>query len=483
MTEQIVVVGAGGAGLAAAVAAVDAGASVILLERNTSLGGTFHFSGGTYATGNSRVTDAAGTGDSADKHFADVIEISRGTVNRDLVRAIVDGSGPTLDWLMQNGLQLTSDTPVALSDRRPGAVPRTYMAKGGGSAFIIVLEAMLQWHILAGRVTLVRGGRMKGLLAADGRVKGIVTEAPGSGGEECTYEGPVVLATGGYGGSQEMVARINPGFENAVTMCPAHADGSGLAAALELGAVLVNDDAPRLYPGAIPGKSGGWRVPARSFLVRLAPGPEKVSMPGSIWVTSRGERVLNEDTSDVLAIEHLFSSMPDKTVHVLFDHAARLGMAQCPVRAWDWDKLESTGRLADDRRIGVGSDLRALAAKAGIEADALDRTVDRWNQALARGQDEVFGRVVGASIERPPFYLISTKGCFMGTSAGIAVDAECRVLNSQGDPIAGLYAVGEIQGGAQYMGKGGIVSGFGDVAPLALGRRVGERLGRAAIGR
>lgn len=479
---DIIVGGAGGAGLAAAVAAARAGARVLVVERNRVPGGTFYVSGGTYAAANSRLTRLAGIDDSPEQHLAEAMAIGHGQANPDLLHTIVWNAGPTLDWLLDLGLELVYPKPVSFSRSSPSATPRTYLARGGGKGFVNALSRALDAEIVRGKVRLELGTRLTAIVREpDGTTAGIEAEGPDK--KRAIYQAPfVVLAGGGYGGSRAMVERHHPGFEKAVSMCPPHADGSTIVAAAAAGAALVNLDAVRLYPGALGSQNDAWRCATRKYLVRLAPGVERVSVAGAIWVNVEGRRVVDEDTESSEAVERALADASDKTLYVIFDATGRAATEKCPVRAWDWPRFEETAWAGAHRQVAAATTVAQLARRVGIDPDRLIATLARWNGYVKQGADPEFGRDARHSIETPPYYAIAAKGCFMGTMGGVRVNGRGQVIGMNGETIAGLYAIGDTVGAGQYMGRGGIASGMGDTAALTLGKFVGEQLARTVAG-
>lgn len=468
---DLLIIGGGGAGLTCAFAAAQAGKRATIIEKASQIGGTYWISGGSFAASNSRLTVAAGIDDNPDKHIADAVRIGRGTNDGAVLSVLVNKAGPTLDWLLDMGLELVNSTPRIPREHEPYTIARTYDAKGGGKGFLDVLMPAIQREVSRGLVDIMLETNCTALLrGADGRVNGVRVQTT-DGGERELRARAIVLAGGGYGANREMVRRFNPGFENAVSFCPDHSDGSLISIAEAAGVQLTRMESLRAYPLGLPQLDDSWKGKFGGFVVR---GRLAVAH-GGFWVNSSGKRFINEETPSPDPIEEAITQLPDKAIYVLFDAKGRRGLEACPIPAWDWSAFDRAASSQDNRQVVMGSTLGELASRGGLNAAALAETAKRWNSQVALGQDADFGRRTIAPLDTAPFYAIVTKGALLLTMGGVRVNGQCQVLDTQNRIIPGLYAAGEVIGDGQFMGDG-LVSGLGNTACLVFGKMLGESL-------
>jgi len=221
-TWDLVVVGAGTAGIPAAIAAVEHGGRVLLLDAAEVWGGTLHVATGWLSAAGTRVQREQGILDSPDDHFDDVMRISKGSADQTLVRLAVDNAAPAFDWLMDNGFNLLPGHPVQGEKHGGYRVPRYYCGSNKAHSILAVLDRKLRESIASGRLEIKLSTEVTSLLtepepgsdAAETplqRVVGVVAidkTQPGSAPQ--TYRSrAVVLSTGGYNADPEKFAEFS----------------------------------------------------------------------------------------------------------------------------------------------------------------------------------------------------------------------------------------------------------------------------------
>ncbi|GIW07931.1 MAG: flavocytochrome c [Dehalococcoidia bacterium] len=454
---RIVVVGAGNAGIPAAIVAAELGADVTLVEKTDRIGGMLWVSSATVSAAGTRMQRAKGIEDSPEKHAEDALHIGRGRNDPALVRLATTYAAETVDWLEALGAPYSADSPVFAGEHELYSVPRSYRCNG--IEYIKVLQPELERH--RDRIDLRLNTRVVDLLEKDGRVAGVRLEHAG----EVTDlpADAVILATGGYAANRELLARFHGADKRVVTACLDHATGDGLVMAEKAGAALVNMDVLILMPGGVedprrPGFTLSW-----SILTRLrAPGRS-----GDVWVNREGRRFMREDEPSPDARERAIMAQPGTEMVAIFDEPMRQGLAP--------DIAEATrhwleGGAGFEPVIISAPTIAELATKLGLDPQTLEATIARYNSAVAEGRDAEFHREsLPKAVDTPPFHAVRAYGVTLGTNGGVKVDDRLRVVRGDGTPIEGLYAAGEILGKAQLMGDG-VASGFAAGPAFTFGR-------------
>jgi fumarate reductase flavoprotein subunit len=461
---DVAIVGAGSAGLPAAYFAARRGGKVLLLDADRQIGGTMQISSGQMSAAGTKLQAQKGILDSADEHYADIIRISRGTVNPALVRVAVDHAAETFDWLMENGLDVLPEHPVLGQAHEPYTKPRYAWGARMGRSIIAVIAPLLQAEIERGRIDLRLEHEVTTLLQ-DGRgaVIGVEARDP-SGRRTAFFARNTLLACGGYMG--------NPAMFEAMVGVPQFYNGAnpmnrGIAHR------LVEDVGGFLRGGELYLSNFGNVLDSETYPAGLAARINHfpaVRPPWEIYVNVHGQRFVREDMPSVDAREQSLRAQPGLRYWAIFD--ARIferappflsGMTQEDVRA-----------AFNTRPFFSRADtLAGLAERAGIDAAGLHSTVALYNYGVDTGNDLLGRQHLPAKIETPPFYAIRAQGTSISSTAGVAVDSRLRVIKRDGTPIPSLFAAGEILGTAQTMGQS-VCGGMNVTPALTFGKLLGE---------
>ena len=424
---DVLVIGAGLAGFCASLAALSAGASVTLLEKQEEVGGSTVLSGGAMAFAGTAEQAAAGISDSPERLREDLLRVGERRNDPALVDAYVAAQAATHAWLREQGVRFTS---VQLGGGQ--SVPRSNRVDT--RQMIGALRARAEADP---RVRLRTGLGARRLLVEEGRVVG----AGLADGSRAAARHGVVLATGGFSRDEALLALFAPAQRNALRIGGRGNVGDGLRMAWALGAGLAD-------VGYIRG----------TFGTHPAAGPEQLAIihpiyKGAIAVNRQGRRFVDESVSYKI-IGDACLRQPEALAFQIFDHAVMdlsvPGVATSDMRAG-----------LEDGRVIQAPSLEALAERAGIDAAGLLATVARYNADVARGRDSEFGRETVAGgygalrpIATAPFYAFPSTSVVLATYGGLTVDPAMRVTDVFGAPIPGLYAAGEVTGGlhgAAYM--------------------------------
>jgi fumarate reductase flavoprotein subunit len=468
---DLLVVGAGTAGLPAAIEAARAGLRVTVLEQAEQVGGTLWRSWAQLSAGGTQLQRARGIDDNPDLHFADVMRISRNTADPTLVRLAVDHAPATVDWLMSAGFDMDPAAPAILYFHEPYELPRTYWGRRGGMSVLEVLVPRFERACEDGAVTLLLGTTMTALRTDGGnRVAGVTVSDP-DGTRTDLDAAHVLLTSGGYSGNAELFPKLTGGAPLVGPGAPT-STGTGLLAALELGARTRGGDLfLPTYGGVLLPESPSRTVPLDDY-AQLTP---QSRQPWEIHVNARGERFVAEDADSVDVRENALLDQPDLTFWVVYDDAVR---QKAPALLPTWAEEDLADAFGTHPSFTTADTLAELAARAGIDPAGLASTVEEYNAAVESGRDR-FGRThLPLPIERAPFYAVRNHGSTLKSPAGLVVDEHLRVLGPAG-AFENLYAAGEVLGGSTLSGKS-FVSGMSVTPALSFGRLLGRRIAGAA---
>jgi len=463
---DLIVVGAGTAGLPAAIFSAQRGARVLLVDAAARVGGTLLIATGQMSAAGTRVQREKGIEDTPQLHYDDVMRISNNTADPTLVRLAVENAPVTFDWLMDNGFDMLPDHPVAGRAHEPYSERRYYWGAAFGLSILAVLERALQPGLDKNLIKISLETRVTELARdPSGAVIGVVTKDKHGGVGQ--YRGRnVLLACGGYASNPSLFQELCGHADYGDTSYEfAQGDGIGLGTRAggylrgrenylcNFGAILVNDDFPA-------------RVSAR-FISH----PQQRA-PWEIYVNANGQRFIQEDIPSVDAREHALLQQPDLRYWIVFDQTI-LDTAPVGVRGWTREDL----RIAFDRHpmFFQGATVEALAERCGLPAVALQDTLRTYNQGVAAGDDLLGRKHLPSPIANGPFYAIRVQGYSTTSSVGVAVDEQLRVIRKDGVAIPNLYAAGELLGAGQLMGQA-FCGGMMITPAVTFGRLLGQRI-------
>jgi fumarate reductase flavoprotein subunit len=464
---DVLVVGAGTAGIPAAVFASRSSAKVLLVEAGERVGGTLYVSSGHMSAAGTRLQKDRGIRDDAQAHYDDVMRISRRTANPELLQLATAHAGDTIDWLMAEGFEMAPECPVIAYSHEPYRAARTYWGRNKGLSILKVLQRILDAAVQQGLA-----------LQLQTRVEALQPAAAGDhwevrlssqGATRIVQARQVVLATGGHGANPALFSELTGGHP-LLSPAPANADGSGLVLARQLGGVVRNRDIYLPTVAGVPAEPGGhWLDWARKS--NLTP---QHRQPWEIYVTLSGQRFIAEDDPSPDARERSVKQQPGLAFWVVFDQAI---LEQAPPLFIDTPAGELLERFGTHPAYQRAESLDALAQACGMSATHLKETVAQYNAAVAQGSDPLRRKHLPAPIATPHFYAIRHQGVTLRCWAGLGVDTSLRVVDAQGKPLVGLYALGEILGGAALSGDS-FASGMSVTPALTFGRLLGQSLAR-----
>lgn len=433
---DVVIIGAGGAGLSAAVEAADNGAKVIVLEKQGIIGGNTNYSTGGINASETSVQRGLGINDTNQLFYDDTMKGGHGLNFPNLVKSLVEHSAGTIDWLISLGADLSDVGLMGGS-----SVKRTHRPKGGaaiGSHLMKVLkEASAKRNI-----DIRTSNKVTGLIADNGKVTGVTVEQK----DGTTYNvkaKATIIATGGFGANIEMVTSYQPKLKGFSTLNHKGATGDAFAWVTKLGSDLIQMEQIQIHPTA---------EATNHILIT-----EAVRGNGAILVNQQGARFINEmDTRDVVSAAIL--AQEGAKAYLIFDQGVRKSLAS--IETYANQGLLKTGNTIDE-----------LARSIACPSSALQATLSKYNEYQTTGTDKDFGRSatqMTAAITTPPFYAVAVTPAIHHTMGGLHVDEGMHVLRADGSAIQGLYAAGEVTGGVH----GGNRLGGNGVADIVVNGKI-----------
>lgn len=461
-TADVVVIGGGGSGLAAAIEAASIGRSVILIEKAAQLGGSTAWSVGSITATNTPHQLRRGILDSPQEHFEDLQKFNKGVGlpdNEKLSRLLVDNVPETVRWLMSMGVEFSG--PM---NELPHRKPRMHVVLPNSRAYIFHLARRAR----ALGVDIRTSVRASSFIMSEGRVVGVRCETP-NGEQEIRARGGVVLCSGDYSGSPDKRERYLGAHMASVAPINIYNTGDGHDMVEEVGGKVLNRELylagirfqapPRKWMHNLPPNRlltrfmrvmletfpGAIRPFIMSFLTTILVPSGKILQSGAMLVNRNGERFGDELDSPGPRI----AQQPGQVAYIVFD-------AKLAAKFSGWPNYVSTApgfayaSVADYRRnrkdiFHEADSIAGLARRIGVPADALARTVSDYNASLGQGPGDRMTADQGPYIALGPVrYLINF------TDGGVAVSDELQVLGKDGKPLPGLYAAG-------FSGMGGVL--------------------------
>jgi fumarate reductase flavoprotein subunit len=469
---DIAIIGAGGAGLTAAVAAAEEGVKVVVLEKRNMPGGNSAVAESFFAA-ESPVQQWALEDAPKDVLFKMAMDYAHWKINPRIIRAFIDKSGDTVRWLQDKGLEI-----FWLSPYYPNQVIRTeHQAKRGGADVVKVLLRCCEDM----GVPLLRHTPAKKILTnAEGEVTGVL--ATRGAGELTIAAKSVVIATGGYAGNKELLKKYSPWYTDDILSPQDYHTGDGLLMALETGANTeglgqLRMSGPRFHGPRKHAKTGGIFC----------------QQPNTIWVNKRGERFVDE-TAGFKHFESVNALLQQlgKVCYTLFDEQikrtiiergpikVRQGVFYGPQKA-DLASAEKELQKETERgTVTISGSWDEIAKWIGAEPGILKETIDEYNAFCDRGHDDIFAkdRRYLIPLRNPPYYAMKGRAEILTTMGGIKINHRMEVLNCYDSPIPGLYVVGDDTGGWEPDTYNVNLSGSGLGFALNSGRIAGENAAR-----
>ena len=463
-TVDVVVVGAGGAGMTAAITATDAGKKVIVVESQPIAGGnSVRSTGGmnaaktpyqdknefkeaagvekTLATAAEKFADNAtitalaatvkeqwdayqanpqGYFDSVELMELDTLIGGKGKNNPELVKALAENSADAIEWLASIGADVKN--VGAFGGASVKRIHRPVNADGKVTAVGAYIVPILEKNLQDRNVQFLFDTTANEIIMKDGKAVGI--KATGKDGHKVTINAKsVVIATGGFGANAEMVEKYKPELKGFATTNAEGAQGQGIEMATAVGAATVDMDQIQIHPTVHIEEDGN------AHLIT-----EGLRGDGAILVNAEGKRFYDEvSTRDKVSAAII--AQPDKSAWLVVDQSM----------------VDKSAVIAGYIKSGytvTGATYEELAKAMGVDEATFVSTMNTWNQAVEAKSDAEFNRTSFANpLTAAPYYAIKITPAVHHTMGGIVINPKAEVLNEKGEVISGLFAAGEVTGG------------------------------------
>ena len=463
-TVDVVVVGAGGAGMTAAITATDAGKKVIVVESQPIAGGnSVRSTGGmnaaktpyqdknefkeaagvekTLATAaekfadNETITALAATVKSQwdayqanPQGYFDSVELmeldtmigGKGKNNPELVKALAENSADAIEWLASIGAEVKN--VGAFGGASVKRIHRPVNADGKVTAVGAYIVPILEKNLQDRNVQFLFDTTANEIIMKDGKAVGI--KATGKDGHKVTINAKsVVIATGGFGANAEMVEKYKPELKGFATTNAEGAQGQGIEMATAVGAATVDMDQIQIHPTVHIEEDGN------AHLIT-----EGLRGDGAILVNTEGKRFYDEvSTRDKVSAAII--AQPEKSAWLIVDQSM----------------VDKSAVIAGYIKSGytvTGATYEELAKAMGVDEATFTSTMNTWNQAVEAKSDAEFGRTSFANpLTTAPYYAIKITPAVHHTMGGLKINTNTEVLNEKGEVISGLFAAGEVTGG------------------------------------
>lgn len=461
---EVCVVGGGGAGLAAAIAAVQEGAQVLVLEKCGITGGSTNVSEGALNAVDPERQVPQGIEDSIPTFFETTMKGGHNTNNPELVHYLTDHALESVHWLESLGVEFQDECGSATGSLGQRS---HYTVTPSGNSYIRVFQQFIDDNPDA--ITLLNDMQVKELITDEaGAVVGV--KALYDGEQEVTVNcKAVIIATGGFGGNVEYRQSVNTGVWKEVTLDDSIgctnikpcAQGEGLALAEGAGAELICLSDIQLHPCGTPGT--GLMEDIRT------------SGRNRIFVNTDGNRFVNEGAERDVLCKNIFAQ-PGGTYWIVVN----------TLRYPDPDEPDSNGSTINNMlalgHIVTGDSVEELAEAMGVDATNLQASIDAYNAVVEGGTDEfgfVADNTADAEMTEGPWYACRKVPTVHHTMGGIRVNVESEACDAEGNPIPGLYAAGECTGGIHGENR---LGGNAIADCMTFGRNAGTNAADYALG-
>ncbi|OAB26507.1 flavocytochrome c [Paenibacillus macquariensis subsp. defensor] len=434
---DIIIVGAGGAGMSAALEAKEKGMNPVIFEKMPVAGGnTLKSSSGMNAS-ETKFQKEQSIKDSNDVFYDETLKGGHGTNDKDMLRFFVDNSASAIDWLDSIGIRLNNITITGGMNEK-----RTHRPEDGSAVGQYLVSGLLK-NMQEQEIPLFVNASVTDITEKDGKVNGVKVVFNQTDERNIAADA-VIVTTGGYGANMDLISEVRSDLKGYVTTNQEGSTGDGIKMIEKLGGTTVDMDQIQVHPTVQQDKS---------YLIG-----EAVRGEGAILVSSDGKRFTNElDTRD--NVTAAINKLPENSAYLVFDSGVK-------ARVKAIQQYEKMGFVIQ------ADSIEDLAKEMGVSADQLKTTLDTWNSAVKNKKDAEFGRTTGMDndLSNATYHAIKIAPGIHYTMGGVKINTNTEVLNKDGEPIPGLFAAGEVTGGLHGQNR---IGGNSVAEIIIFGRQAG----------
>lgn len=411
---DIIIIGAGGAGMSAALEAKEKGMNPVILEKMPVAGGNTSKSSSGMNASETKFQKEQSIEDSNDLFYEESLKGGHDTNNKEMLRFFVDNSASAIDWLDSIGIRLNNITITGGMNEK-----RTHRPEDGSAVGQYLVSGLFK-NVQEQEIPLFVNADVKEITEQDGKVSGVKVIF-NQIDEKIITANAVIVTTGGFGSNMGMISDDRPDLKGFVTTNQVGSTGDGIKMIEAVGGTTVDMDQIQVHPTVQQDKS---------YLIG-----EAVRGEGALLISSEGKRFTNElDARD--KVTAAIDTLPEKAAILVFDSGVKS-------RVKAIEQYEKLGFVIQ------GDSIEALAKEIAVPADQLQTTLDTWNSAVKNKKDTEFGRTTGMDndLSSAPYYAIKIAPGIHYTMGGVIINTNTEVLNEAGTAIPGLFAAGEVTGG------------------------------------
>jgi succinate dehydrogenase/fumarate reductase flavoprotein subunit len=488
---DIIIVGAGSAGMPCAICAAARGKRVLVIEKSGEAGGTLHLTAGHLSAAGTKRQQEKNISDTTEQHYADIVRISRNTMDAVIAKKAVELAPATVDWLQELGYLFHELTPVIIHGHEPYSTARTYFGKDdyaakdiSGSGKMVLKTLLPLWNrfISEEKIAVRFHHSLKKLHRSGDAITSLdICDTTGN----TNYNLPVaaaklIITTGGYAASAGFYNEAmqpfadNPRYhfpKRLLSTARETSTGEGIKALMQIGAQFAGAEKHISTLGGIELEPGSGRAGFWDAWARVSNSYDRT--PREIYVNENGQRFMNEQDLTVDERERKVLQQPGERFYVLFDEAS-LNAGSCVVVQWTAAQLKQ--EATREKCCWCANSIAVLAEKINVPVDDLQDTVARYNQFVAQQRDEDFGRsVLQYAVSEGPFYALLVYAYSLISFGGISVNADLNVLCEDGTVLRNVYAAGEVLGAAATSGNA-FCGGMLLTPAISFGKWLGEHV-------
>lgn len=416
---DIVVVGAGGAGLTSAIKAIEAGKKVVIVEKAGNTGGNTNRATGGMNAAETHYQKEAKIEDTVEQFIADTMKGGHDKNNPELVKTLAGNSSKAIDWLDSIDAKL-SDVGLA-----GGATNKRQHRPVDDKGKILSVGTYLVEKLTKKAedlgIKIIYSAKVDEILMDEDKVAGVTAET--KDGKLTVKAKSVIVASGGFGGNDALVSKYRPELKGYVSTNAPEIQGDAIAFLEKVGADFVDMDQIQTHPTVVQ-KDGS--------LIS-----ESLRGDGAILLNKEGKRFTDEmQTRDY--VSNKINEQTDKTAWLVVDQQM-------------FEKSKVVSKYVDKSLLVKADDFAGIAKVLGADAKTVEKTLTDWTSYIKAGEDKEFNHknldAVLSDLAKGPYYVGPVGPGIHHTMGGVKIDTKAQVLNKEGQPIKGLFAAGEVTGG------------------------------------